>query len=324
MRAKTILVLTLAVLLALALSSCRVGGLSRSARSQTAVAEAIGLPQTLAAGATAVVQLTLVAQVQNTQLPTATWTWAVPVPSATAVPAATAMPSATASSSPTPPPTVAPTVALPTPYPTPRPGPVTRISFETGATSAVAQGVVAPRGQNRYRLRASAQQIMMVSLYSASDDLYLAVRGETDGRTLLAADARATDWRGQLSRTQDYRLTVYGGQEETEYTLSIVIPSRIVFKSGATSARLQGDVGMQSTVTYLARAKANQTMTVTITAPTNDVLLTIYGLEDGQPLVRAASGATSWSGTLPATQDYVIDVVGTDAARKYTLDVAIR
>ncbi len=151
----------------------------------------------------------------------------------------------------------------------------------------------------------------------------MSIRGETDGRTLLSADGRAMAFRGPLPRTQDYLIAIYGGLAETQYTLSVVIPRRISFRSGATAARLQGNVGAHTTVTYLARARADQTMTVTITAPTDDVLLTIYGLDDGQPLVRAASGATNWSGTLPATQDYVIMVVGTDAARRYTLDVEI-
>jgi len=328
MRSSKGLALLTFVVLALMLSSCGVGGVPRPARTQTAVAEAIGLPMTLAAGATAVSQLTQVASLGVTQALAAT-----AIPSATAAPP-TAPPATATEVPPTAPPptaqptdippTAPPTTSLPTPYPTPRPGPITRISFETGATSANVDGVIAASAQVRYRLRALAQQIMMVTLSSPNDDLYLAVRGESDGRTLLPAEARSRHFRGQLPATQDYRITIYGAEAETHYDLLVVIPKRISFRTGATSARLTGNVGAYTTINYVARARAGQTMTVTITAPTDDVLLTIYGLEDGQPLVRAASGATSWSGTLPATQDYAIDVVGTDAARRYTLDVAIR
>jgi hypothetical protein len=317
MRAKTMWVLVVLALLTLTLSSCNAGGVSRPAQTQTAMAEAIGLPQTLAAGGTAVARLTQIALVPPTEIPTATAAPSATPPPTTAPPAVA--PTVTARPTETP----LPTVALPTPYPTLRPGPVVRISFQTGATSAVVDGLVAVGGQNRYRLRASAQQLMMLGLYSPVEDVYLAVRGETDGRTLLAADARSAAWQGQSPITQDYRITVYGGQVDAEYSLSVIIPRRISFKSGATSTRVQGNVAVQSTVTYLAHARGGQTMTVTITAPYDDVLLTIYGLEDGQPLVRAVSGATSWSGTLPGTQDYVIDVVGTDAARRYILDVDI-
>jgi hypothetical protein len=313
MRVKSVCALMTLAVLALMLSSCSVGGVPRPAQTQTAVAEAIGLPQTLAAGSTAVAQLTQVAALPTAQVPTAT-----AIPSATSVPSATQVETVTAL-----PTAVPPTLAPPTPYPTPRPGVVRRISFQTGATQGVVEGVIAAGAEVRYRVRASAQQLLMADLYSPRDDLYMSIRGETDGRTLLSADGRAMAFRGPLPRTQDYLIAIYGGLAETQYTLSVVIPRRISFRSGATSARLQGNVGAHTTVTYLARARADQTMTVTITALTDDVLLTIYGLDDGQPLVRAASGATSWSGTLPATQDYVIMVVGTDAARRYTLDVEI-
>jgi hypothetical protein len=322
MRVKSVCALMTLAVLALMLSSCSVGGVPRPAQTQTAVAEAIGLPQTLAAGSTAVAQLTQVAALPTAQVPTAT-----AIPSATSVPSATQVATVTAPTVTAPPtavpPTLAPTLAPPTPYPTPRPSVVRRISFQTGATQGVVEGVIAAGAEVRYRLRASAQQLLMADLYSPRDDIYMSIRGETDGRTLLSADERAMAFRGPLPRTQDYLIAIYGGLAETQYTLSVVIPRRISFRSGATSARLEGNVGAHTTVTYLARARADQTMTVTISAPTDDVLLTIYGLDDGQPLVRAASGATSWSGTLPATQDYVIMVVGTDAARRYTLDVEI-
>jgi hypothetical protein len=326
MEAKTIRALLTLLVFALILSSCNPGGVARPAQTQTALAEAIGLPQTLAAGGTAVAQLTLAASGPTTQVPTTP-----AIPSATSVPPtapaatvpATVAPSATVQPTAIPP-TAAPTSALPTPYPTPRPGPITRISFQAGTTSANVEGVIRANAQVRYRVRALAQQIMMVMLDTPNGDLYMAIRGESDGRDLLSADAKSSYFRGPLPRTQDYRITIYGSEAETHYNLSVIIPKRISFRSGATSARLEGNVGAQTVINYVARARAGQTMTVTVTAPTNDVLLTIYGLDDGQPLVRAASGATNWSGTLPGTQDYAIDVVGTDAARKYTLDVEIK
>ncbi len=65
-------------------------------------------------------------------------------------------------------------------------------------------------------------------------------------------------------------------------------------------------------------------MTVRISSPANDVLLTIYGVEDGSPLVRYESGANQWSGVLPGTQDYMIEAVATGASSPYVMDVIIR
>ena len=64
-------------------------------------------------------------------------------------------------------------------------------------------------------------------------------------------------------------------------------------------------------------------MTVVITSPNNDVLLTVYGFETGDPLVRYVSGAWQWSGTLPASQDYMIHAVSVGAATGYRVDISI-
>jgi hypothetical protein len=37
--------------------------------------------------------------------------------------------------------------------------------------------------------------------------------------------------------------------------------------------------------------------------------LTIWGFTDGQPYARAQNGVTDFNMTLPATQDYIIEVV---------------
>ena len=65
-------------------------------------------------------------------------------------------------------------------------------------------------------------------------------------------------------------------------------------------------------------------MTITLTSPASNVLLTIYGLDDGSPLVRYVSGATSWSGTLPATQDYMVEAFATGNNTTFTLKATIK
>ena len=55
---------------------------------------------------------------------------------------------------------------------------------------------------------------------------------------------------------------------------------------------------------YILAAQEGQTMTVDNTLPNDNVLLTIVGA-DGIPLTNGLmSGATSWQGQLPDTQDY--------------------
>ena len=54
------------------------------------------------------------------------------------------------------------------------------------------------------------------------------------------------------------------------------------------------------------------------------LLLTVYGVSDGQPIVRSANGATQWSGILPATQDYMIILSAPGHPSLYALQISIK
>jgi len=75
---------------------------------------------------------------------------------------------------------------------------------------------------------------------------------------------------------------------------------------------------------YLANARAGQMMSVSIFSPRNDIFLTIYGMEDGSPLIRSVAGQSSWTGILPGTQDYMIEAVSTVPSANYSVQVTIQ
>ena len=104
----------------------------------------------------------------------------------------------------------------------------------------------------------------------------------------------------------------------------MIIPARIQFAPGAISAVIPGQLAGGEVNYYLAGARGGQTMTVRILSPDNDIFLTIYGMSDGSPLVRAMMGQTAWSGVLPMTQDYMIEAVSTGRASGYSLEVIIQ
>jgi hypothetical protein len=115
------------------------------------------------------------------------------------------------------------------------------------------------------------------------------------------------------------------GAPTANFSLNVTIPVRIVFAPGAVTAQVSGTTSQGRIVTYLLRANGGQTMTVTLNAPANSAGITIYGLEDGQPLIRSQTGATTFTGQLPATQDYVIQVVPFGNSQvNYTLDVTVQ
>ena len=63
-------------------------------------------------------------------------------------------------------------------------------------------------------------------------------------------------------------------------------------------------------------------MTVSVSSPTNDVVLAIWGA-DGTVLLSDHAGATEWQGLLPATQDYYLGLSGAAAPTLFRLSVSI-
>jgi hypothetical protein len=206
----------------------------------------------------------------------------------------------------------------------PSPEVVERLNFASGATSTYVDGMINEGQTLNFLLRALAGQTMMVSVYSPGYNVYLGIVGLSDGIPLMRTAVEGTEFSGVLAMTQDYQISLFSPDQRSSYTLQVIIPARIQFAPGAISANVDGRVIGGSTNHYLLRANAGQTMSITIFSPKDDLFLTIYGMTDGNPLVRSVSGATSWSGILPGTQDYSIQVVSTGDTSNYTLQVIVQ
>ncbi len=219
------------------------------------------------------------------------------------------------------------------PHPTPGPQPI-RIEFAPGTDTATVGGSVPPGDAAHYVIRALAGQTMSVNILNASGSVWLAIWG-ADGTVLISDHAGATSWSGQLPSTQDYYIDVISQAGTTPgFTLQVTIPpqpgpgpepptKRITFAPGSVSAIEQGGVDPGSIMRYLVAAMAGQTMTVDASSPQWDVVLVIWGA-DGTVLLSDHAGATSWSGVLPSSQDYIIDVKSVGVApTSFTLQVTI-
>jgi hypothetical protein len=185
---------------------------------------------------------------------------------------------------------------------------------------------VQPGAINRYVLKASAGQTMRVYLSPYQPvDLLMAIWG-ADGDVLLSGHVKADQWFGVLRTTQDYYISVTtaDGSTAVSYALQVVIPERIEFAPGATSALLRGGVPPNGTHNYILKVAAGQTMTVRLTAAHGSGLFVIWGA-DGTVLISDHADATEWTGVLPSTQDYYIDVraAADNPPLKYTLEVTI-
>lgn len=204
----------------------------------------------------------------------------------------------------------------PRPTPTPLPRPQTqRITFSPGATSATVYGYVDPARPASYVLRALAGQDMTVQFYGGGP--YQATLSGADGSYLGSANAGGTI-NARLPRTQDYYININApaGAGASNFTMVVTVvgasprptpPSpttqRITFAPGAVSATVNG-VTPQN---YVLKALRGQTMYVD--------LYTTYGAPATVSIETAGGGtlgwasqSASWSGVLPATQDYYLRV----------------
>jgi peptidoglycan/xylan/chitin deacetylase (PgdA/CDA1 family) len=134
-----------------------------------------------------------------------------------------------------------------------------------------------------------------------------------------------TDHKRQIYAVKGEELVLAAEEDlpDPEISARLDVPKRwLEFEPGATSATYEGDITFNGIHTYKVRALAGQTMTVTLTSPHEDVLLSIFGVDGAVP-VSIFSELTRWTGKLPVTQDYTINVVAVGSDTPYTLQVDI-
>ena len=233
-------------------------------------------------------------------------------------PSATLAPEPSATEAPPPTATTAPAPSA-TPLPTSPPEPAAeRISFATGATSAITEGNLAAQGMARYVLRVMAGQLMEVAV-DPQDKVQLVIYG-ADGTVLKSGMGGVAFFRGTVPSTQDYILDVNAGTEAVAYTLQVIIPVRISFVAGTTSATVEGELAPAETEHYVLNIGAGQLLEISCSPL--DMRLAIYGA-DGTVLKSGMGGGAFFRGTVPSTQDYIVDVGPAAEAGPFTMQVII-
>jgi len=227
----------------------------------------------------------------------------IPEPTAT-TPADTPEPTATTPAD-TPTPTLAPTTAPPT-----ADMPEVRISFEPNTTNAVVMGTV---------LAYQTQRITLTS----GQDAALSIFGR-DGTVLLSPMGDQMSFRGYLPATQDYLIDVRAAGTNANFNMFIMIPQRLSFAAGEHALVINGNVKASGLHNFIAYGLAGQTMKVTV-EPGGDLALTIYGI-DGTILMGSHNFGNTFEGTLPSSQDYIINVDSAPGtgSRPFTLTLDIQ
>lgn len=236
--------------------------------------------------------------------------------------------------------TLAPTSPPPTsaPLPTAAPtlAPAQRITFQQGQFNTSVQGKLAANGMDRWVLRIIGGQTLSVNVIPVNGKVKLAIVG-ADGNPLVTDHADALQWSGKAPATQDYTIAVIAFDNTAPgYTLQITVPplaqptappapvaKRISFAPGGISATVQGVTPAVSVDRWVVAAMGGQTLSVNLVVPPGGrAALVIYGA-DGTVLISDHASALQWSGPLPKSQDYFIDVKPETGAVSYSLTVTI-
>ncbi len=196
------------------------------------------------------------------------------------------------------------------------------IVFLPGTTAVVAQGTVRPGQAVTYTLEAGQSQPMILMMDSQNNDVTLGVF-EPNGNMLLNPADKSTQWQGLLPNTGLYTIQVIGGAATEDYTLTAKVAQLVSLAPGVTSITLNGTTVNGYVFSYALSCPANQTMTVTLNVPSSTAYIDIFGLASGS-LLSSSTKASTWTGVLPQTQDYVIEVIPNNGqVVNYSLTVSV-
>ncbi len=208
---------------------------------------------------------------------------------------------------------------LPTVTPTSVPG---VINFTLGTTAAVETGTVQPGQVISYTISAGQLQPMILILESTHADVTLGVF-EPNGNMLLDPAKKWNRWQAWLPKTEVYTIQVNGGASSENYTLTVKVAQLIKVASGATSITLSGKTINGFVFSYALSAKTGQTMTVSLNVPSTTAYLDVFGIATGV-LLSPNAKATTWTGVLPETQAYIIEVIPNNAqVVNYSITISI-
>ena len=198
------------------------------------------------------------------------------------------------------------------------------INFGYGETSAVISGYVPAGGVVSYNLYAFANQNFLVLLSSDSGTSVLSI-SDVYGNVFLDANQRQTSYNMYLPRTATYYVNIHSTGYSENFTLQIFIPARVVIPAGQTSTAMDGSIGPYGVVGYTAYMYAGQTARIDdYSGPNPTSFLRVSGLQTGIVYMDYTSYSPSWYSVVPATQDYLIEVISMDLPSTYRLTVDVR
>jgi hypothetical protein len=169
---------------------------------------------------------------------------------------------------------------------------------------------------------------VVVKAGQTTPDITLAPPGPSDCGPMFAIPASPDGRYAEIAGATDECLASLTTPQPEEATPSPPIESalmRIQFAAGEDSTQVFGHIPPNGIDHYVLRAMAGQKMTVNVDVfDDKPITLAIAGV-DHTILNQYDTDTTTWTGVLPSTQDYTIDILSRDdqATTDYALVVAI-
>ncbi len=186
-------------------------------------------------------------------------------------------------------------------------GGTVNILFAPGTTAAVEAGTIQAGQVQDYTLNVGNSQPLILILTSNLGDAYLGVN-DPSGNVVLDPAKKWSRWQWLMpAKVQLYTIHVYG-VTAGDYVLTVKVPVRITFPSGSNSASLAASTTKGFVFSYTLQAGSGQTLTADLTVPSGSAAMDIFGLASGDSLLGISQKATHFSGPLPSTQDYIIEI----------------
>ena len=105
-------------------------------------------------------------------------------------------------------------------------------------------------------------------------------------------------------------------------TPTLLPATRISFAPGATYGSATGTIQPGETKSFVLKAMMGQPFLASVSSKNNDIAMSIVS-EDKVELLPAEQNRSSWQGSLPATQDYYIEIIGAQETENFSLWVSI-
>ena len=193
-----------------------------------------------------------------------------------------------------------------------------QIVFFAGGTSEYEDGTLEAGEIKSYFLSANAGQTLLAGVASSGKDVYLQIEGLSTNETLVNFSEERLDWSGSLPFTQTYRISLATSMQADDFFLSIEIPANVAYESGVQQRTIEGFIevfkdrypDLPTRVRYLVLAAPEHTLTgIHLASPQiGHLSIGVIGQEDGQPYKRFEVKGNDFTGELPLTQGYYVDV----------------